>query len=133
MGRSLLLIFILFLVACAEEVVEKPEDLIPMEKMAEIYYDLAIINAASSTNPGTLDTHGVEVMEYLYAKHGVDSASFAGSDVYYASKPLQYQALYTVVNRRLKQEKEQMELERKRKTDSVRQAQINRDSILANP
>ncbi len=130
MGKVRYILLGLLLFACAEEVVEKPKDLIPPEKMVDILYDLAILNAAQSTNPGTLESRGVEVMEYLYAKHDVDSLRFAQSDVYYASKPLQYQALYTVVNRRLKQEKEQMELERKRKTDSVRQAQLQRQDTL---
>lgn len=129
MNRLFLFVALLLISACAEEVVEKPEDLIPHQKMADIFYDLAIINAASSTNPGILESHDVEVMEYLYTKYGIDSLQFANSDVYYASKPLVYQAIYTVVNRRLKQEKEQLELERKRKTDSVRQAQIKRDSL----
>ena len=59
--RSFLLIFILILASCGEKVIEEPNDLIAKEKMVDILYDLALINAAKSTNPKILEEKGEDV------------------------------------------------------------------------
>jgi hypothetical protein len=110
------------LLACGEEVVEKPQNLIPTNTMASILYDLAIIQAAKSTNPRILEENNIDPMPYLYEKYGVDSLQFVQSDMYYASKPLQYEALYKKVESRLESEKDAVETARKHKNDSTRKA-----------
>ncbi len=53
MMRKIFLLILTFsaLFSCGEEVIEKPINLIPKEKMIDILYDLAIINAAKSSGP----------------------------------------------------------------------------------
>lgn len=108
------------LISCGEEVIEKPADLIPPAEMADILYDVALINAAKSTNPRILEENNIEVMSFIYRKHGIDSTRFVNSDIYYASKPMEYEAIYRQVEDRLERDKEHMENERNRVTDSIR-------------
>ena len=79
------------MMGCAEEVVKKPENLIPKEKMADILNDLAILNASTSAASNKFEDSGINIMEFLYKKYGIDSVQFSQSDLYYASVPLEYQ------------------------------------------
>lgn len=118
--RILCLLLLFILISCSEEVIKKPEDLIPPEKMTRILYDLAILDAAKNTNPSTLESYNIEVMDYVYKRHGIDSTRFINSDIYYASRPLEYEAIYKRVEFLLEQEKDSLENERKRVSDSIR-------------
>lgn len=98
---------------------ERPENLIPKEKMVDILRDLAILNAARTTNVAILQKNNVEPMPYLYAKFGIDSTQFSDSDRYYASLPEEYESIYAKVEMRLEKEKEEIE-ELKRVKDSIK-------------
>ncbi|AKA34720.1 MAG: DUF4296 domain-containing protein [Muricauda sp.] len=106
--------------SCAEKVVEKPENLLSEEQMTDILYDLAILQAAKSTNKSILRTNDIDAMRFIYNKHGIDSAQLASSDLYYASLPLKYQAIYENVEARLEMQAKILEKARKEKTDSLR-------------
>ncbi len=106
--------------SCSEAVIKKPENLIPKDTMASILYDLAIIQAARTTNPKILEENQIEPMEYLYEKYRIDSVQFVQSDTYYASRPQEYEALYKIVESRLEREKEVLEEVRKQSNDSAR-------------
>lgn len=99
---------------------EKPEGLIPKEKMVLILEDLAIINAAKNTNMALMRKHGVEPTTYVLDKHGVDSLHFAQSDNYYASLPSEYESIY-----------KQVEAKLGKRSDSVRAAKQEKDSLDA--
>lgn len=124
-----LLVF-LMVVSCAEKVVEEPENLIPKEKMVDILHDLAILNATKTTIGAKLDESGIDIMEFLYKKYQIDSTQFSESDLYYASLPLEYQAIYTEVETRLDKRQKAMEEATEKKNDSIRKANEKRsDSI----
>lgn len=124
-----LLVF-LMVVSCAEKVVEEPENLIPKEKMVDILHDLAILNATKTTIGAKLDETGIDIMEFLYKKYQIDSTQFSESDLYYASLPLEYQAIYTEVETRLDMRQKAMEEATEKKNDSIRKANEKRsDSI----
>lgn len=108
------------ILACAEEAIEKPKDLIPKEQMAEILYDLAIINSATSTNPLILQDNNIRAMPYIYEKYGIDSTQFMDSDIYYASRPQDYGSIYRIVEGRLNKQKDSIEDARRQVSDSVR-------------
>jgi len=120
----------ILLVSCAEKVVEEPENLIPKEKMTEILHDLAILNAAKSGASRKFKDSGIDVMEFLYKKYGIDSTQFSESDLYYASIPLEYQSIYENVEKRLGRKKDTLEAIGKRRNDSVRQANKKRTDSL---
>lgn len=132
MKKLLFLLVFLMAVSCAEKVVEEPDNLIPKEKMIDILHDLAILNATKSTVGAKLDETGIDVMGFLYKKYQIDSTQFSESDLYYASLPLEYQAIYTEVETRLDKRQKAMEEATEKKNDSIRKANEKRsDSIRA--
>lgn len=108
MNRIVLLIALLLFFSCAEKLIERPENLIPKEKMMDILRDLAILNAGRTTNVSILHNNEIEPMPYLYAKYGIDSTQFSDSDRYYASIPEEYEDIYKNVEARLEKEKEEI-------------------------
>jgi hypothetical protein len=111
-------IFCVFL-SCSEKLIEKPKDVIPKDKMVNILYDLAILNAAMNTNSRVMDEHNIKTMQYVYAKYGIDSIQFARSDVYYASLPATYEAMYSEIVTRLEGDQKKLEELRTKDPDSV--------------
>ncbi len=129
MKRMFLCCLGLLLLACGEAVIDKPENLIPKEKMVEIFHDLALLKAGGDNLEPILEYKGITIMDYLFDKHGIDSVQFVESDLYYASVPLEYQAIYEEVDAILERRKNAMEGVTKKKNDSVRKARKqNRDS-----
>lgn len=101
-----LLLLVLALVACGEKLVEKPENLIPEEKMVSVLYDMALLDAIKSSHPQVIARNNIYVMDFLYEKYGIDSLQFVNSDLYYASIPSKYQAIYKAVEERLTRERD---------------------------
>jgi len=102
---------------------EKPDNLIPKEKMVLILNDLAIVNAAKITNAQILRNHEIEPTEYIFAKYGIDSIQFVESDRYYASVPEEHEEIYTAVEVKLEAEKERIVI-LKRIRDSIKAANM---------
>ena len=118
------------LVSCAEKVVEEPDNLIPKEKMTSILLDLAILNASKSAAKNKFEDTGIDIMDFLYRKYDIDSTQLAQSDLYYASNPLEYQSIYETVDAKLKEAKKDLEERSKRRSDSIRKANLAKsDSI----
>ncbi|KQC30965.1 DUF4296 domain-containing protein [Flagellimonas eckloniae] len=119
MKKIVLSLFAVFLFSCGEEVVEKPKNLIPKEKMIVILHDLAILNSVKSSSSTLLAEHKIETMPFLFQKHQIDSTQFSQSDLYYASIPLEYQAIYEKVEEMLEERVKVLEDVSKRKKDSL--------------
>lgn len=119
------LVLIIFLLSCNENLMEKPDNLIPEAKMVEVLKDLAILNAAKSTNLALLQDNDIEPMAYVYKIHDIDSLQFVESDRYYASLPVEYERIYKKVETKLEKEVKVVE-EAKRVKDSL--ARIERES-----
>jgi hypothetical protein len=98
---------------CGERLITPPGDLIPKDTMVLIIKDLAVINAAKTTNLGKLREHGIEPTDYVFGKYRIDSAQFVSSDRYYASLPSEYEALYTRVEELITQEAEIISAQKK--------------------
>lgn len=131
MKHTILFFIGLFLmVSCAEKVVEEPENLIPKEQMMDILHDLAIFNAAQSSASRKFKDSGIDIMGFIYKKYNIDSTQFSQSDLYYASLPLEYQAIYEGVESRVKRKKDILEAIGKRRNDSVRAANLKRADTL---
>lgn len=121
------------------EKVEKPENLIPQQKMAEVLTDLSLLNSAKNYNRRLLEDTGLKPDEYLYSKHNIDSAQLSQSTRYYASNQNQLEAIYKKVKNNL--EKLQRELAKKKKKeerllDSLGKSpkdSLIQDSILGKP
>ena len=91
------------------DVVEKPKDLIPQEKMVDILYDAAILEAMRTQRPFLLTQQKINPTQYLYKKYGIDSLQFAQSNRYYASDIDNYKAMYQKVAKRLENERKKVE------------------------
>jgi hypothetical protein len=131
MKNVFITILTISLFACSEKVIEKPENLIPKDQMTEIYYDLAIINAAKKTNPSRLENYQFETMSFIYNKYGIDSIQFVKSDIYYASIPMEYEGMYKMIEARLEDEKSVFDSAKKKKSDSLRKvANEQRENLL---
>lgn len=125
-----LILVIVMVTSCVDMIIEKPDDLIPREKMTQLLYDLAILNAAKSTNSAILEEHFDSPTHFLFEQYGVDSLQFVQSDLYYASQPLVYEAIYKDVLARLDKEKSKTEEARKIVNDSLAsRARQLRDSV----
>ncbi|QLG45687.1 DUF4296 domain-containing protein [Costertonia aggregata] len=128
----LICIAAVFVASCAEEMVKKPEDLIPEEKMTEILYDLAIINSAKNTSAEILRENNIETMFFIFEKYKIDSAQFVRSDVYYSSLPLQYEAIYKGVEKKLEEKKKEIDALMKIQMDSTSKKTDKKASSLKN-
>ena len=61
----------------------------------------------------------IETMDFIYKKYTIDSLQYVKSDLYYASEPAIYEEMYINVEKRLETEKERMQEEKKKKSDSI--------------
>lgn len=129
MRQVLLLVLGLFLFSsCAEELIERPENLIPEDKMVSIIKEMAIVNAAKTTNLGKLRENGIEPTTFVFEKFEIDSAQFVDSDRYYASKPLRYENMYKKVESDLEAQRVQLDTEKKLR-DSLSLADKNKKKM----
>ncbi|MGI9551248.1 MAG: DUF4296 domain-containing protein [Aurantibacter sp.] len=128
MKRLLLFSIAVLVISCAEKLIQEPDNLIPAEKMVAILNDLAILNTARTTSMGKLEDNGVESMKFIFKKYGIDSAQFVRSDRYYASRPIEYESIYSKVEAMLEAENKRLK-EIKQLTDSLKQ--LEKDSINA--
>lgn len=91
--------------------------------MVAVLTDLAVVNAARSTNISVLRDNDIEPMAYIYRKHGIDSTQFVESDRYYSSLPEKYEQIYKKVEIRLEEQTKALE-EEKKVNDSLRRAEL---------
>lgn len=126
----LISIWMLAGLACNEQVVEKPEDLIARDKMVDILYDLSLLNAGKALDPDALKEKQLQSMDYIYRKYDIDSAQYASSDLYYASVPLEYEAIYRALENRLEEQRIRVEEERAQRSDSARQRTLKKTPVV---
>lgn len=60
-----------------------PENLIPKEKMIDIYTDMVILDALERSSPQKLNSYGVETSEHIHKKYNIDSITLAQNIEYY--------------------------------------------------
>lgn len=126
MKRLFLFSFTILIISCAEKLIQEPENLITAEKMVDVLNDLSILNAAKTANSIKLENSGIETMKFIFEKHGIDSTQFVISDRYYASRPVEYESIYSKLETRLETETERLK-EIKKIKDSL--TQLGRDSL----
>lgn len=118
-----LLVTVLFAVACKHDVAPKPDKVIDEGKMENILYDVALMQAIKSYNPTLFDKNGVDPKTYIYKKYSIDSLTLAQNHTWYAANLDAYEKMQQRVADRLKAEKEKLEGKGKKasakKTDST--------------
>jgi outer membrane protein assembly factor BamE (lipoprotein component of BamABCDE complex) len=99
------LVIFAILSSCKKEVAKVPNRLIEEDKMVNIMYDMAVLDAMRNQNPSLLDSFKNNSNAYIYKKHKIDSVQFAQSNIYYAADFKAYKKLYEQVKIRLDKEK----------------------------
>lgn len=118
MKKVITLICSCFLLSCGEKLIEEPANLIPRDKMVLILKDMSILNAAKGINIGMLKDNGIDPTNYVFNKYEIDSAQFVESNRYYASLPLEYEAIYTEIDELVQKQKTEI-IEFKKVSDSL--------------
>lgn len=137
MIKQISYIFLLiFIVSCGNEgkkKVRKPDSLISKDKMVNIIYDMSLLSAAKGVNRKLLEQNGVSPENYIYNKHGIDSAKFAESNEYYAFDLDAYEEIYKNVKFKLEKDKKDytnlIQIEQKQKDSLGKELRKNRDSL----
>lgn len=106
------LLCLLITVSCVEKLIKEPEVVIPREKMIAIMKEMAIMNAARTTNIVILKEHGVDPTTHVFDKYDIDSATYVENDTYYASMPVEYVAMFEEVESLLLEQQADEELKK---------------------
>lgn len=143
-----ILLLVLALVSCQDvHRMEKPDNLIPEDKMADVLLEMSLVQGAKSTNRNEFEQKGLEPQTYIWEKFNIDSLQFVESNNYYSENYDEYEDIYLEVQARLEvlqgkydtlRELEQKRLDSIRALDpqdSLEQAREEqyRDSILNLP
>lgn len=106
MKRIVLLLVLAIMASCRQgDVVDKPENLLSEDDMANILYDMGVLQSMHSQVPQAMQDKGIEARDYIFTKYKIDSLTFAQNNKYYASRPEQYQNIRKQVTERLNIEK----------------------------
>ena len=96
------ILFFLVLISCQDlGHMEKPENLIPKEKMVEVLTELSLLHGARSYNKNMLEDKGIAPYPYLMQKYGIDSTTLVQSNNYYSENYKEYGVIYEKVKQRL--------------------------------
>ncbi|MDX1543776.1 MAG: DUF4296 domain-containing protein [Christiangramia sp.] len=118
-----LLLLLVISVSCQNlNKTEKPDDLIPEDKMIEVLTELSLLHAARNYNKFKLEKTGIRPDEYIYKKFEIDSLQFERSNNYYAEQYTQYERIYDSVKARIQRMKSRL--------DSLREVEIKREDSL---
>jgi len=99
------LIAFILCIACNEQLVKKPENLIPKEQMIQVLKEMAIVNAAKNTSLDKFQDNKLDPTTYVFKKFKIDSLQFVRSNKYYASKPDVYEEIYIEIDTLINREK----------------------------
>ncbi len=80
---------------------EKPENLIPEDKMVDILTETYLINAARSLDKVTILQNKIKLDSFVYRKFEIDSLQFAASNAFYTSDLNSYNDLFLRVQERM--------------------------------
>lgn len=127
----LLLCVVATFVACQNiEKSEKPENLIPEDKMVDIITEISLLQSARNFSKRIFESTGIQGQEYIFKKYNIDSLQFKRSNDYYADNYEIYQRIYDSVKQgfeRLKVKLDTLQLQEKRIKDSI--AAARKDSL----
>ena len=99
---------LIILSSCGNSFVEKPDNLIDDDTMIDIFYDLAILDAAkNSSYENGISTF--QANDFIFKKYKIDSLQFAKSNKYWAADVSKYKRMYKIVKDKLNDKKTELE------------------------
>jgi phage FluMu gp28-like protein len=123
---ALIVSAIILFASCNNSPVEKPEKLIDEETMANIIYDLTVLEAMKARDAKLT---GNSTSEYVYKKYHIDSVQFVRNNQYYAAEIDKYKKIYEKVNLRIEREKKTADSLAKAKGEKAVPATTNNASL----
>lgn len=105
---------------------KKPDNLISEALMADLLYDLYLVNAAKGVNRKTLEVNGFNPENYILEKYNIDSTQFSDSNTYYTFNSKTYKEIVETVKARLEEDKKEFDAIKEKVADSLKKRQ---DSI----
>jgi len=108
MRKIITITFIYLLAACGNSSVQKPDKLIEEDRMVDIFYDLALLEAIKAHKPDIIQS-AKDPNQYIYKKYGIDSLQFAQSNRYYATDIKRYKRMFGRVGKRLEGNKKKLD------------------------
>ena len=120
---AIILVFVFGFFGCQDvKQPEKPENLIPKDKMVDMLTEAYLANAARSVVNKSIVSKGIRMDSLVYKNFGVDSLQFAQSNEFYAADVNVYMEIFKKVEARL--------AGMQKKMDSLREIEKSRkDSI----
>ena len=96
-------IFLSFMIlwSCAQVVEVPPENLIGEETMADLIFELAVLDAAKGFVPKDQKERIELDADSFYMFHEIDSAQFTSSNAYYAKHPKAYLRIVSMAKTKL--------------------------------
>ncbi len=120
-----LICFLLAVISCKKQPVEKPDVLIEEDKMVEILYDYTILQAAKNNSASKLVQNNIDFNTYILEKYNIDSLTYVQNQLYYASIPERYNKIHNEVLLRLETKKKAL--------DSIKTTTQKKDTTQAKP
>ncbi len=105
--KKLIIITVLFSTAlsCKNDAVKKPANLIEKDKMMDIIYDIALLEAIKSDPQFDMEKRQINPKTYIFKKYKIDSLQYVKSNKYYAADVEEYAKMYQKVIKRIETEK----------------------------
>ena len=116
--KKAILLALLILSSCAQVEEVPPENLIGEEKMADLIFELAVLDAAKGFVPKDQKERIVLDADSFYQFHDIDSTQFTSSNAYYAKQPKAYLRIVSMAKTKLEEFKKNME-EGENEIDSI--------------
>lgn len=98
-----LIILLMVVASCKEEVIKKPNKLVEKEVMINILYDLSVLEALRSQTTGNLYSYP-KPMEFVKKKYKIDSLTFVQNTQYYAADIKEYRKMYNKILEKIDKE-----------------------------
>ena len=129
------LIIVLITVSCKKEaVIELPECLLTEEQMVDAMVEITILKATKSIGRQGLKDSGIQPLEYLFSKQGIDTVTIRENFEYYNKDYDRSRALYDKVSVKLKSrellisnEIDSIEAAKKRLEESLKEEESESD------
>ena len=112
-----IILMLLLLLSCVNVEEAPPENLIGEEKMADLIFELAVLDAAKGFVPRDQKERIDLDADSFYQFHDIDSAQFTSSNAYYAKQPKAYLRIVSLAKTKLEEFEKNM-IENENKIDS---------------
>lgn len=107
--KKAILLALLMLSSCAQVEEVPPKNLIGEQKMADLIFELAVLDAAKGFVPKDQKGRIVLDADSFYQFHEIDSAQFTSSNAYYAKQPKAYLRIVSMAKTKLEEFEKNME------------------------